>query len=133
MFIISVIITVRHWHHFTYVSASASPYLARLWPLCISWGYIAGNGNKNVNSSTAHAYGAAYKAGDTVTILLDFDASTIEFLLNGATQGVAFRDLKYVCVPSDDSLKQNLKQTAMISLFLPSKHVFSHPTFLFCA
>ncbi len=35
------------------------------------------------------SYGQPYAQGDVVSILLDFDKSTIEFLKNGVTQGTS--------------------------------------------
>lgn len=39
-------------------------------------------------------YGAPYTTGDLISVLLDLDLGTIEFMKNGVSQGVAFRDLK---------------------------------------
>jgi hypothetical protein len=42
-------------------------------------------------------YGSKFgRPGDVVTVLLDFAAGTIEFLLNGVSQGVAFDNLSGV-------------------------------------
>lgn len=45
------------------------------------------NGTKYVNGVNT-AYGAAYVAGDRITVLYDGDANTIEFKKNGVSQGV---------------------------------------------
>ncbi|WP_144787026.1 SPRY domain-containing protein [Lysinibacillus fusiformis] len=39
-------------------------------------------------------YGAPYTTGDLISVLLDLDLGTIEFMKNGVSQGVAFTDLK---------------------------------------
>lgn len=58
-----------------------------------SWAYIAGNGGKVYNTGRHSSYGAKYKAGDVIGVLLDFDAKTIEFYKNGKSQGIAFKNL----------------------------------------
>eukprot|EP00474_Spongospora_subterranea_P004666 CRZ05124.1 hypothetical protein [Spongospora subterranea] len=59
-----------------------------------SWAYIAGTGGKANNSGQSTPYGDVYGHGDTVGILLDFDAKTIEMFKNGVSQGIAFRNLE---------------------------------------
>jgi hypothetical protein len=58
-----------------------------------SWAYVGGNGGKCHNSGKIETYGLSYGAGDVIGVLLDFDASTIEFFHNGISQGIAFRNL----------------------------------------
>jgi len=57
-----------------------------------SWAYIAGTGGVCHNTSQSTAYGERFGEGDTVSVLLDFKALSIEFFKNGESQGVAFSD-----------------------------------------
>lgn len=56
------------------------------------WGYVAATGSK-YHSSSAEKYGDQFSSGDVIGIILDFDMRTIEFLRNGVSQGIAFRNL----------------------------------------
>ena len=61
-----------------------------------SWGYIGGTGGKcyNVGKSSPYGekFGAIGKPGDLITTVMDTQQQTIEWLLNGKTQGVAFNN-----------------------------------------
>jgi hypothetical protein len=45
------------------------------------------------NNSSASAYGSAWVAGDKIGVILDTDAATVSFAVNGTDQGVAFSSL----------------------------------------
>ena len=55
------------------------------------WSYRS-DGNK-FTGNTATGYGATFTAGDTIGVALDVGAGTLEFVKNGASQGVAFTGL----------------------------------------
>eukprot|EP00455_Lapot_gusevi_P012407 TRINITY_DN1586_c0_g1_i3.p1 TRINITY_DN1586_c0_g1~~TRINITY_DN1586_c0_g1_i3.p1 ORF type:complete len:119 (+),score=15.23 TRINITY_DN1586_c0_g1_i3:200-556(+) len=59
-----------------------------------SWGYIMGTGGKCNNKGQSDPYGQAYKEGDRIGILMDYEARQIEFFVNGRSQGVAFSNLE---------------------------------------
>jgi len=52
------------------------------------------------DSYTRVEYGCAYGKGDEIHVQLDFKARTIEFLVNGVSQGVAFHNLKGAVYPA---------------------------------
>jgi len=58
-----------------------------------SWGYIAGSGCKCHQNGKAVNYGVAYGSNDVVKCEVNFDNSTVEYYVNGKTQGVAFDNL----------------------------------------
>ena len=57
------------------------------------WGYYQANGNKGHAGPAKDPYGLKYKAGDVVAVEIDATAGTLEFFLNDASQGIAFRSL----------------------------------------
>jgi hypothetical protein len=57
------------------------------------WGYIGGLGHKNHNSSTNFPYSEPFSTGDIIGIQMDFEKSTIEFLKNGKSMGIAYENL----------------------------------------
>jgi hypothetical protein len=59
-----------------------------------SWGYIAGTGGRCNDSGTSVEYGAAWGAGDRVTLCVDLALGHVSFSLNGVDQGVAFTNLR---------------------------------------
>ncbi|MES1908640.1 MAG: hypothetical protein MHM6MM_001536 [Cercozoa sp. M6MM] len=99
--------------HFCSVTILNNPSSTNTWRFCVgvvplsfdfahdrrwvgaqkSWAYIGGTGGKCRDSGKSTPYGDPFSAGDTIGILLDFDARTVEFFKNGVSQGVAFRDL----------------------------------------
>lgn len=54
-----------------------------------SYGYDSDYGYK-YNNGSASAYGALYTTGDSIEIVYDSDAGSIEFFKNGVSQGVAY-------------------------------------------
>ncbi|ETO25100.1 hypothetical protein RFI_12039, partial [Reticulomyxa filosa] len=58
-----------------------------------SWGYIGGTGGKCHQVGKTVDYGAQYGGNDVVKCEVNFDLSTVEFFLNGKSQGVAFNNL----------------------------------------
>ena len=58
-----------------------------------SWGYAA-VGETCHDATSGVKYGTRYGQDDVVGCLLDFDQSTIEYFVNGRSQGVAFRNLR---------------------------------------
>lgn len=58
-----------------------------------SRGYYSATGTKWAGSG-AQAYGELYVTGDTIGVSLDMDNGTITFYKNGASQGVAFINVK---------------------------------------
>ena len=57
------------------------------------WGYYQANGKKGHGGAASESYGIKYKAGDVVAVEIDATQGTVEFFLNDASQGVAFRSL----------------------------------------
>ena len=57
------------------------------------WGYYQANGRKGHGGSAKEDYGIKYQAGDVVVVEIDATEGTVEFFLNDASQGVAFRSL----------------------------------------
>ncbi len=56
------------------------------------WAYAIGSGQKQ-HGGDMQAYGRTGVTGDKIGVRLDMDKKTIEFFVNGASQGVAFRDV----------------------------------------
>lgn len=61
-------------------------------------GSNGGYGYDGTDGQIAHSgswsyFGSGFNAGDTVTVVVDFSASTIEFLVNNVPHGVAARDV----------------------------------------
>ena len=56
-------------------------------------------------------YGTSFGAGDTVGVLVDCDAGSVEFFVNFISRGVAFRGLRDPVSPSESSAhtKENLQ------------------------
>jgi len=55
------------------------------------WAFATGNGQK-FHNSTEH-YSRRCNQGDVIKVRLDLEAKTLEFFINGASQGIAFRDV----------------------------------------
>lgn len=53
-------------------------------------GYAYWSAGNKIHNGSFPAYGAAYTAGDIISVLLDIDAGTLEFWKNGVSQGVAY-------------------------------------------
>lgn len=68
--------------------ASATHPLTKLGDTAAGWGYASNQFKRNNNTEVA--YGAGYTAGDTIGVLVDFTAGSIEFFKNGVSQGIAF-------------------------------------------
>jgi len=60
------------------------------------WGYGVGSAQKfkNQNGTETTGYGRTCNQGDVIGVRLDCDAGTIEFYVNGVSQGIAFRDVR---------------------------------------
>ncbi len=56
------------------------------------WGYFGNRGSKWHDGETSH--GKGYKTGDAVSCVVDLGQGTLEFLLNGQSQGVAFSNVE---------------------------------------
>ena len=54
------------------------------------WGYLGSRGQLMSTGCEPRAYGTTFVAGDTIGVLLDADAQSISFFVNGLDQGVAF-------------------------------------------
>jgi len=57
------------------------------------WAFVTGNGYKTGTNTGQTYFGQAARQGDTVRTRLDLDKHTIEFFVNGTSQGVAFTDV----------------------------------------
>jgi hypothetical protein len=55
------------------------------------WAFACGHGQKYNNTMTN--YGRKVNQGETVRTRVDMDAKTVEFFINGQSQGVAYRDI----------------------------------------
>ncbi|MDR6715868.1 MULTISPECIES: SPRY domain-containing protein [Paenibacillus] len=64
----------------------------QIWNTVKHRGYFSGAAKWGGTSGTS--YGATFGLGDIISVLLDMDTGTIEFWKNGATQGVAFTNVK---------------------------------------
>lgn len=64
-----------------------------------SYGYVATNGNKYNNGSSA-AYGATYTTGNVIGVALDMDAGTLTFYKDNASQGTAYSSLSGYFAPA---------------------------------
>ncbi|ETO16421.1 hypothetical protein RFI_20918, partial [Reticulomyxa filosa] len=58
-----------------------------------SWGYIGGNGGKCYQVGKLVQYGVQYGGNDVIKCEVNLDKNTIEFFVNGKSQGVAFDNL----------------------------------------
>jgi len=76
------------------------------------WAYACGSGNKHHNSN--ESYGRRCNQGETIRVRLDLDAKTLEFFVNGSSQGVAFRDVVGPVRPS-----MSMFQNAVVQLQFP--------------
>ena len=62
----------------------------------MGYGYMGNNGATQ-KGGKVKKYGEKFKAGDKVSIILDMNAKSLSFLLNGEDQGIAFKN-----IPSGD-------------------------------
>jgi len=62
------------------------------------WSFAAGYGQKFHNSQ--EAYGKTCVEGDVIRVRLDFEKKSIEFFINGISQGVAYTDVNVPVRPS---------------------------------
>jgi hypothetical protein len=76
------------------------------------WAFAVQHGQKY--HSTQQSYGRSCVEGDTVKVRLDLDKSTIEFFINGTSQGIAYTDVTGPVRPS-------------ISLYGPTTAVLRFP------
>jgi hypothetical protein len=58
-----------------------------------SWGYIGGTGGKCHRVGKSEMYGREFGQGARIRVRLNFPKKTIEFFLNGKSQGIAFTNL----------------------------------------
>jgi len=66
----------------------------------VGWTSFGEHESWKILNGNAQVYGDLYGAGDIVGVALDLDSGTIEYFLNGVSQGVAYSNLK-VLAPSD--------------------------------
>jgi len=65
-----------------------------------SWGYIGGTGGKCHRQGKSEHYGKEFGTGDVIKVTMDFNRKTVEFFVNGKSQGVAFNNLVGPCHPA---------------------------------
>jgi len=65
----------------------------------VGWTSLGEHESWKILNGNAQVYGDLYGAGDIVGVALDLDIGTIEYFLNGVSQGVAYSNLK-VLAPS---------------------------------
>eukprot|EP01080_Neovahlkampfia_damariscottae_P001229 gene1229-11319_t len=56
------------------------------------WGYYGYNGDK-FHNKLSNPYGSSYKAGDVIGVSLNLTTTSIEFFLNGISQGIAYTNV----------------------------------------
>jgi len=66
------------------------------------WAFGPGSAQKfkNQNGTETTAYGRGASQGDVIGVRLDLDKKTLEFYINGQSQGIAFRDVQGPVRPS---------------------------------
>jgi len=74
-------------------SSSSSSSHARVWigAQRHSIGYVAQTGGICAESGSTKPYGRPYSSGDIVSVVFDWRSRSVEFRLNGVTQGIAVR------------------------------------------
>jgi len=65
-----------------------------------SWGYIGGTGGKCHRVGKSEIYGREFGNQARIKVRLDFGKKTIEFFLNGKSQGIAFTNLTGAVTPA---------------------------------
>jgi len=58
------------------------------------WGLACYSGHKISNGDSREEYTSCSKKGDRITVIVDFKTQTLEFLRNGASLGVAYKNIK---------------------------------------
>jgi len=65
-----------------------------------SWGYIGGTGGKCHRVGKSEMYGREFGQGARIRVRMNFPKKTLEFFLNGKSQGVAFTNLVGPLMPA---------------------------------
>lgn len=97
-----------------------------------SWAYRSSNGKKRHNGVET-AYGAPFTTGQIIGILFDFEGQTLEFFVDGVSQGVAFSSVSgyatlYAAVSLNDT---GPSSNASVSGNFTAAHGFSYATSIF--
>jgi hypothetical protein len=69
------------------------------------WGFACYSGIKISNSDRRDDYAKPCKSGDVVSTIVDFRRKTLEFLINGVSQGVAFTNISSPLKPAISLLR----------------------------
>lgn len=80
-----------------------------------SWGLNGNNGNK-YHSNTTAPYSSTFSGGDVIGVLLDMDAKTVSFTINGTSQGVAYTGLTGTIFPCFGAMGTAVAITANFGL-----------------
>jgi len=79
-------IVEKNWQGYTDQSSGYVGYSP------ISWSYGNANNWGKTSSGSGQQYGLPYTTGDVVSIILDMDASSLSFGLNGKDLGICFQN-----------------------------------------
>lgn len=69
---------------------------------------------RTINNNSFPAYGTTVSAGQVVGVIMDFDTATLEFSINGVSQGVAYTSLSGTLFPAM-AVVNNYKMNARFS------------------
>lgn len=84
-----------------------------------SWGFQSNA--QRYHKGSSDSYGASYSAGSIVTTHVDMDKGHLEFFVDGASQGIAYTDLKAQAMERDELKSIPLGQGVVPAVSLSSR------------